>query len=78
MDITNLNMYQRLRDFKVPVTVVDEIFSNEDDLATLTKSWKELESQGMTGDEIAEEVSKIILEELGDDIVHSLSDLDEK
>lgn len=71
-------MYQRLRDFKVPVTVVDEIFSNEDDLATLTKSWKELESQGMTGDEIAEEVSKIILEELGDDIVHSLSDLDEK
>ena len=74
MKISILNMYQRLRDYHVPVQVLDEIFSNESDLNTLSDSWKALEDGGLMGDEIAEEMSTVILDELGDDLVQSLSD----
>ena len=65
-------MFQRLRDFNVPAIVLDEIFSNEKDLETMEKSWEELKSKGMKDDEIAEAISKIIIDELGDDFIHSL------
>ncbi|MCH7613004.1 MAG: hypothetical protein IIB45_06555 [Candidatus Marinimicrobia bacterium] len=65
MDLLKLNMYQRLRDFNVPASILDEIFSNPEDLDVLESNWKELESSGMTGDEIAEEVAKIIIDQLG-------------
>ena len=74
MEILILNMYQRLRDYHVPVQVLDEIFSNESDLKTLSDSWKSLEDDGLMGDEIAEEMSAVILDELEDDLVQSLSD----
>ena len=67
-----MNMFQRLRDFNVPTIVLDEIFSNEKDLETMEKSWKELKSKGMKDDEIAEAISKIIIDELGDDFIQSL------
>jgi uncharacterized protein YjgD (DUF1641 family) len=73
MEISVLNMYHRLRDYHVPVQVLDEIFSNESDLKTLSDSWKALEDDGLMGDEIAEEMSAVILEELEDDLVQSLS-----
>ena len=74
MKISILNMYQRIRDYHVPVQVLDEIFSNESDLKTLSDSWKALEDGGLMGDEIAEEVSAVILDELEDNLVQSLSD----
>ena len=67
-----MNMFQRLRDFNVPSIVLDEIFSNEKDLETMEKSWEELKSKGMKDDEIAEAISKIIIDELGDDFIQSL------
>jgi hypothetical protein len=78
MKTNNLNIYQRLRDFKVPIAVLDEIFSNKDDLKTLTDSWDALKASGLNGDEIAEEVSKIIFNELGDDIIQSSPKEEEK
>ena len=72
MKASNLNIYQRLRDFNVPAAVLDEIFSNTDDLETLIKSWNELKEQKLKDDQIAQAVSKIILKELGDDFLHSL------
>ena len=74
MEISILNMYQRLRDYHVPVQVLDEIFSNESDLKTLSDSWKALEDDGLMGDEIAKEISAVILDELENNLVHSLSD----
>ena len=65
-------MFQRLRDFNIPAIVLDEIFSNEKDLETMEKSWEELKSKGMKDDEIAEAISKIIIDELGDDFIQSL------
>ena len=67
-----MNMFQRLRDFNVPVVVLDEIFLNKKDLKTMEKSWEELESKGMKDDEIAEAISKIIIDELGDEFIQSL------
>ena len=72
MQSTNLNIYQRLRDFNVPAPVLDEIFSNDEDLKTLTKSWQELKEQNLKDDQIAEAVAEIILKELGDDFIQSL------
>ena len=69
---SNLNIYQRLRDFNVPSAVLDEIFSNSEDLSTLIKSWNELKEHNLKEDQIAEAVSKIILKELGDDFLQSL------
>jgi len=37
-----------------------------------------LEAEGLNGDEIAKEISKIIINELGDDFIQSLSNVDEK
>ena len=72
MEIRKMIMFQRLRDFNVPAVVLDEIFSNKKDLKTMEKSWEELKSKGMKDDEIAEAISKIIIDELGDEFIQSL------
>ena len=72
------NIYQRLRDYNIPAAVLDEIFSDKKDLDTLSKSWETLKAEGLNGDEIAKEISKIIINELGDDFIQSLSNADEK
>ena len=69
MELKNLNIYQRLRDFSVPNTVLDSIFSNVDEIATLQKAWKELGKLGHSNDEIAQLIAKTIIEELDDDLV---------
>ena len=74
MKASNINIYQRLRDFNVPSAILDEIFSNSEDLSTLIKSWNELKERNLKEDQIAEAVSKIILKELGDDFLQSLED----
>jgi len=58
------NRYRRLRDFRVPITVLDEIFSNKKDLKTLNTAWNELKAKGLSGDEIAEEISQLIFRDL--------------
>ncbi len=78
MEMMYFNIYQRLRDCNIPAAVLDEFFSNKKDLDTLSKSWKALEAEGLNGDEIAKEISKIIINELGDDFIQSLSNVDEK
>ena len=69
MELKNLNIYQRLRDFSVPNTVLDSIFSNVDEIATLQKAWEELGKLGHSKDEIAQLIARTIIEELDDDLV---------
>ena len=64
MNITRLNIYKRLRDFKVPSSVLDEIFSNDKDLKILEDSFSALVDDGFSEDESAENISKMILKEL--------------
>ena len=78
MEMMYFNIYQRLRDCNIPAAVLDEFFSNKKDLDTLSKSWEALKAEGLIGDEIAKEISKIIINELGDDFIQSLSNVDEK
>ena len=78
MEMMYFNIYQRLRDCNIPAAVLDEIFSDKKDFDTLSKSWKALEAEGLNGDEIAEDISKIIINELGDDFIQSLSNAVEK
>ncbi len=64
MDILKLSIYERLRDFKVPAAVLDEIFANTKDADLLINSWQDLESTGMSGDDIASKVADMIFEEM--------------
>ena len=74
MDITRLNIYKRLRDFKVPSSVLDEIFSNDKDLKILEDAFSALVDDGFSEDESAENISKMILKELDTDPDQSLTE----
>ena len=69
-----LNIYERLRDFKVPSSVLDDIFSNEKHLSILEDAFSALIDDGFSEDSAAEEISKMILKELDIDPDQSLTD----
>ena len=64
MDVERLNIYKRLRDFKVPSTVLDNIFSEENDVRILENAFRALVEDGFKEDDAAKEISKIIFKEL--------------
>ena len=76
MDVKRLNIYKRLRDFKVPSTVLDNIFSEENDVKILENAFRSLVEDGFKEDDAAKEISKMIFKEL-DFSVEDYSD-DEK
>ena len=74
MDVQRLNLYERLRDFKVPSSVLDDIFSNEKDLSVLEDAFSALIDDGFSEDSASEEISKMIFKELDIDPDQSLTD----
>ena len=64
MNVERLNIYKRLRDFKVPSTVLDNIFSEENDIKILENAFKALVEDGFNKDDAAKEISKMIFKEL--------------
>ena len=74
MDVQRLNIYERLRDFKVPSSILDDIFSNEEDLSVLEDAFSALIDNGFSEDNAAEEISKMIFKELDIDPDQSLRD----
>ena len=69
-----LNIYERLRDFKVPSPVLDDIFSNEEDISVLEGAFSALIDDGFSEDKAAEEISKMIFKELDIDPYQSFTD----
>ena len=65
MEIEKLNIYNRLRDFNVPASILDDIFANEQDLDVLIKGWYNLQESGFKDDEIANKISELIFKEIG-------------
>ena len=74
MDVQRLNIYERLRDFKVPSTVLDSIFSDEKDLNILEEAFNALLNDGFREDEAAEEISIMIFKELNIDPDQSMTE----
>ena len=64
MDVERLNIYKRLRDFKIPSTVLDNIFSEENDVRILENAFRSLVEDGFKEDDAAKEISKMIFKEL--------------
>jgi len=64
MDYTLQNIYQRLRDFRVPAPVLDEIFKEKESQTILMDAWKSLEADGLSGDNIAQEIAGMIYKEI--------------
>ena len=58
MDVERLNIYKRLRDFKVPSTVLDNIFSEENDVKILENAFRALVEDGFKEDDAAKEILK--------------------
>ena len=74
MDVQRLNIYERLRDFKVPSSILDDIFSNEEDISVLEGAFSALLDDGFNEDKAAEEISKMIFKELDIDTDQSFTD----
>ena len=64
MNVERLNIYRRLRDFKVPATVLDDIFSSEKDSLLLVEAFRALKKDGFKDDQAADEISKMIFKEI--------------
>ena len=74
MDVQRLNIYERLRDFKVPSSILDEIFSEEKDLKILEDAYSALVDDGFSEDDSAKEISKMVFKELDINPDQSLTD----
>jgi hypothetical protein len=74
MNVNRLNIYKRLRDFKVPASILDDIFSEEKDILVLETAWEALIKDGFKQDDAANEISKMIFKELDDKPNQSLDD----
>ena len=67
MEIEKINIYKRLRDFNVPTSILDDIFSDEQDLDILIKGWNNLQKAGFKDVVIAGKISELIFKEIGFD-----------
>ncbi len=74
MEIERLNIYKRLRDFKVPATVLDNIFSEKEDLNILVDAFNSLVNDGYKEDQAAEKISIMIFKELDIEPDHSMDE----
>ena len=74
MDVKRLNIYKRLRDFKIPSTVLDNIFSEENDVRILENAFRALVEDGFKEDDAAKEISKMIFKELDFSVEDYLDD----
>lgn len=64
MELLKINIYERLRDFNVPATILDEIFSSEENLNKLITAWQALKKDDFHDDDTAKEIAKIFSTEL--------------
>ena len=64
METKNIDRYQSLRDFNVQISVLDDIFGNQDNLSILNTAWDALINEGCKGDDIAKEISQLIFRNL--------------
>ena len=64
MELLRINIYERLRDFNVPSAILDEIFSDEEDLNKLLVAWQALKKDDFSDDDTAQEITKIFFKEL--------------
>ena len=64
MDANSVNVYNRLRDFGVPSTVLDNIFKDNSDAQVLINAFEALLEDGHSEDESAKEISEMIFKEL--------------
>ena len=64
MDTNRINIYNRLRDFGVPSTVLDNIFKDNSDAQVLINAFEALLEDGHSEDESAKEISEMIFKEL--------------
>ena len=64
MDIKHNNIYTRLRDYEIPSSVLDEIFSNPENLSILIEAWDFLIKNKHNEDQASGELAKIISKEI--------------
>ena len=74
MNIDRLNLYKRLSDFKVPLTILDNLFNDDDAIAILENAYNALIDDGFSKDEATGEISNMIFKELNIEPDQSVND----
>jgi len=74
MNIDRLNLYKRLSDFKVPLTVLDNLFNDDDAITILENAYNALIKDGFSKDEATAEISNMIFKELNIEPDQSVND----
>ena len=74
IDIKRYNIYEHLRDFGIPASILDKVFENEEDAQVLIDAWQALMSDGNSEDEASKYISDIIFKELNIEKPHSIDD----
>ena len=64
MNANRVNVYNRLRDFGVPSTVLDNIFKDDRDTQVLINAFEALLEDGHSEDESSKKISQMIFKEL--------------
>ena len=76
IDIKRYNIYEHLRDFGVPSSILDTVFENDEDAQVLIDAWQALMADGNSEDEASKYISEMIFKEL--DLDKPQSEEDEK
>jgi len=74
MDYKRITMYNRLRDYFIPVAVLDEIFQNQEDILILESAYDLLIQDGLSEDSAAEQIAKLVFKETGIEPDHGLDE----
>ena len=67
MDYEKINMYNRLRDYFVPSSILDDIFRSENDIKTLETAYNSLVKDGFSEDSAAKKIADLVFKETGID-----------
>tara|TARA_B100000575_G_C22844831_1_gene494876 strand:+ start:133 stop:363 length:231 start_codon:yes stop_codon:yes gene_type:complete len=67
MDYKKINMYNRLRDYFVPSSILDDIFRSENDIKTLETAYNSLVKDGFSEDSAAKKIADLVFKETGID-----------
>ena len=74
MNLERINIYNRLRDHFIPSSVLDEIFSKEENVEILESAFNSLIDDGHNEDSAAKKISELVFKETGIDPDYGLEE----
>ena len=74
MNYKKVNLYNRLRDYYIPLSILDSIFKDDNDFQTLKNAYDSLVKDGYSKDSAASKIASIVIMETGTEPNYGLSE----